>query len=107
MVGDDGLEPAEWLVLQLSIPEWHVCLQLQSGTTLHPAGSLQQLQPLEKTDQPGACTNVNVFSNLSLQLMTRTEEILPFIYTPTVGEACQTYHELPMLTQVGVRAATC
>lgn len=35
-------------------------------------------------------------------LMTRTEEILPFIYTPTVGEACQTYHELPMLTQVGV-----
>jgi malic enzyme len=33
-------------------------------------------------------------------LMTRTEEVLPYIYTPTVGEACETYHELPLLTQV-------
>jgi malate dehydrogenase (oxaloacetate-decarboxylating)(NADP+) len=41
--------------------------------------------------------NPNVYFHM---LMTRTEEILPFIYTPTVGEACQTYHELPMLTQV-------
>ena len=29
-------------------------------------------------------------------LMQRTEEVLPFIYTPTVGEACQRYHELPL-----------
>ena len=29
-------------------------------------------------------------------LMQRTEEVLPFIYTPTVGEACERYHELPL-----------
>jgi malate dehydrogenase (oxaloacetate-decarboxylating)(NADP+) len=28
--------------------------------------------------------------------MQRTEEVLPFIYTPTVGEACERYHELPL-----------
>uniref|UniRef100_A0A7R9VBW4 Malic enzyme n=1 Tax=Chlamydomonas euryale TaxID=1486919 RepID=A0A7R9VBW4_9CHLO len=34
-------------------------------------------------------------------LMQHQEEVLPFIYTPTVGEACQKYHQLP-LTPEGV-----
>eukprot|EP00878_Enallax_costatus_P000619 GHUV01000720.1.p1 GENE.GHUV01000720.1~~GHUV01000720.1.p1 ORF type:complete len:526 (+),score=186.74 GHUV01000720.1:291-1868(+) len=32
-------------------------------------------------------------------LLRHTEEILPFIYTPTVGEACQKYHQLPLRTR--------
>jgi malate dehydrogenase (oxaloacetate-decarboxylating)(NADP+) len=31
-------------------------------------------------------------------LLKHTEEILPFIYTPTVGEACEKYHSLPLKT---------
>ena len=34
-------------------------------------------------------------------LLHHAEEILPFVYTPTVGEACQRYHRLP-LTPVGL-----
>ncbi len=34
-------------------------------------------------------------------LLQQTEEILPIVYTPTVGEACQRYHRLP-LTPVGL-----
>lgn len=32
-------------------------------------------------------------------LLAHTEEILPFIYTPTVGEACQRYSELGIETR--------
>lgn len=31
-----------------------------------------------------------------------TERVLPFIYTPTVGEACKRYFELMQRTKVGV-----
>ena len=31
-------------------------------------------------------------------LMTNAMEIMPFVYTPTVGEACETYHRLPIKT---------
>ncbi|WIA08394.1 hypothetical protein OEZ85_007833 [Tetradesmus obliquus] len=32
-------------------------------------------------------------------LLRHTETILPFIYTPTVGEACERYHQLPLKTR--------
>lgn len=40
-------------------------------------------------------------------LMDHTEEVLPFIYTPTVGEACQRYDELGVEThgEAGARRA--
>ena len=34
-------------------------------------------------------------------LLQQTEEILPIVYTPTVGQACQEYHRLPT-TPVGL-----
>ena len=30
-------------------------------------------------------------------LIQHTEEVLPYVYTPTVGEACQRYHHLPLV----------
>jgi malate dehydrogenase (oxaloacetate-decarboxylating)(NADP+) len=32
-------------------------------------------------------------------LMQNAMEIMPFVYTPTVGEACETYHRLPIQTR--------
>ena len=39
--------------------------------------------------------NADAFYRL---LMTNAMEIMPFVYTPTVGEACETYHRLPVKT---------
>lgn len=40
--------------------------------------------------------NADAFYRL---LMTNAMEIMPFVYTPTVGEACETYHRLPIKTR--------
>ena len=40
-------------------------------------------------------SNPNAFFTL---LITHAHELLPFVYTPTVGEACQKYHTLPLKT---------
>ena len=41
-------------------------------------------------------TDAAVFYRL---LVNNAMEIMPYVYTPTVGEACQTYHKLPIAQQ--------
>lgn len=56
-----------------------------------PSPSLSSL-PIPSSDPPA-------FHAL---LLRHTEAILPYVYTPTVGEACQRYHALPGLTPTGI-----
>ncbi len=47
-----------------------------------------------------ACSsNPRVFYKL---LLANTEEILPYVYTPTVGQACTDYHKLPNFATYGI-----
>ncbi|MEW5303428.1 MAG: hypothetical protein WDW36_006121 [Sanguina aurantia] len=51
--------------------------------------------PIEKYLQLRTLAVENIPEYYKL-LLNHTEEVLPFIYTPTVGEACERYHELPL-----------
>uniref|UniRef100_A0A7S0N8P9 Malic enzyme n=1 Tax=Chlamydomonas leiostraca TaxID=1034604 RepID=A0A7S0N8P9_9CHLO len=72
------------------------------------AGEEQALSQLKSIDKP-----IEKYLFLRRLLETRpdeyyrlllgnTELVLPFIYTPTVGEACERYHELPGLITRGL-----
>ncbi|KAG1670883.1 hypothetical protein FOA52_000385 [Chlamydomonas sp. UWO 241] len=62
-----------------------------AATGLAPIGKYLFLRDLRASDP----------SRFYELLLTHQEQVLPFIYTPTVGEACQRYHLLP-LTPTGL-----
>ena len=73
-------EDEEGADLQITIPE------LQSCPT--PIDKYLRLRNLYKS-------NPKRYYEL---MLSKTDEVLPFIYTPTVGQACQEYHKLPLQT---------
>lgn len=77
----------------------------QQDSSLSRVNSIEELRdcprPIDKYIKLRQLSESDPEGYYELMLM-KTEEILPYIYTPTVGEACQNYHKLPGLKPHGV-----